>query len=157
MAGALPNFREMADRSSLEEEAPPSPLLEKLFTDAILSLTLMSKAKAIRLQPESSRQKPGATPPPPAHGPEEWLQREWDQCVNNRTRLLVVKKAQEEVNKMRFGGVKSERYAGTLDWKMAVAQDPRKSTVVAQIYGISASYVRTLRKRYGTSGSSGTP
>lgn len=145
------------ETSPIDLPSSPSPLLVKLFEEAILSLMLMSKAKAIRLESESARAKPGTTAPPPSSGPEDALQDQWERCLNNRQRLVVLKRAQKAVQRARYGGTKSERFAGTLDWKIAVARDPRPAPVIANVYGISPSYVRTLRGRYGArSGPSGS-
>ena len=134
-----------SDYLDLPSRAPVS--LNRLAEERLRELSLMTGAQ--RAGPiggnESARQKPGSVPPKGARDDVGAFRRQYAEATTNRGRLSVLRAVQDRINMMRYAP-SAEKVRGTLDWKVAIATDPRPSHVVGSQYHISGSYVRVLRK-----------
>lgn len=112
---------------------------------ALSSIELLSSVKAASVSADIAHLKPSSSIPTGTGADLAALLRaKFNRCDSDYSRLLVLKDAQQIVSTTRYAPDKAYR-RGTLEWKLAIAQDERISVEVACAYGVSSSYVRALR------------
>lgn len=133
------------DLQALKKPSLPPPLLDRALKDVLVKLRMLSSVRAARLGSETARLKPGSSPPRGSgKDVSAWLHRRYKAADNNYDRLLVIKEAQAVLREGLYS-VERAHIRGTLEWKLALARDPRISVEVAVAWGVSSSYVRQLR------------
>lgn len=139
------------DREKLQRPSPAPSLLDQMMRQVCLELETVSDVRSARLGSESSRLKPGSSPPA-GSGTRlaEVMRKRYEKQRNNWDRLLTIRAAQRMLEGIRGKETKRRlsQVRGTKQWKRAIANDTRASAVVANERGISASYVRKLRGRH---------
>lgn len=120
-------------------------MLDRAIAQVCNSLATVSYVRAVRLNSETARLKPGSSPPE-GEGKElaHFFRELYSAAKCNWDRMLVIKDAQTALRQVRYSPEKA-LVRGTREWKVAVATDQRISVEVACTWGVSSSYVRQLR------------
>lgn len=74
------------------------------------------------------------------------LVRDYGRCLGDDSRRRVIKEALDEITHALYAPDNSKR-KGTVEWKQALANDPRPSRAVAEIYRIDHRTVLQYRKK----------
>lgn len=96
----------------------------------------------------SGHQKPGSKPPAPVDRDVMRLELRWDNSRTNTVRRAILADSLE-VLALYMHKPHPDTKPGTLEWKQAIADDPRPSRMVAKMYGVSHATVCEYRKRMG--------
>jgi hypothetical protein len=126
----------------------PSARCTALFKQALLELSCISEVAAAHVGAETARLRPLSSIPKGSRGAlTTSLERKWARCTSEYERLLVIREAQQAIRSARHKP-SDALIRGTSDWKLAIAQDLRPSTEVAEAYDVSSSYVRKIKGRF---------
>jgi hypothetical protein len=127
----------------LEQLSPAE--LEARMRQILSELAVTAEAAGVKLGDIIHGGEPDRSP----HGPRctlaEYHGRRWRRARSHEARCEALTAAQEALINAHHAPRRS-LVAGTLEWRVAIARDPRRAEVVAQVYGVSRGHVYYCRK-----------
>ncbi len=119
-----------------------------LFERVMWRYSLVAQAPCASLGNDSTAAKPGSKEPKNPYSPADRLRYHFEACQNDTGRRRVISEALDELGHALRSADHSKR-KGTVEWKQAIANDPRPSREVARIRGLDHRTVLKYRKDQG--------
>lgn len=119
--------------------------LEARMRLTLLKLSVISEASGVRLGDVIHGGTPDRSPRGPHSSIAEYHRRVWRRAHSHEARCEALRGAQSAYIRARYAPRRSN-VPGTLEWRLAIARDPRPAPVVAEVYGVSLRHVYNLRK-----------
>ena len=116
-----------------------------LFERVMMRFSVVAQAPAASVGNESSRAAPDSKVPVDPQSPVARLRYHFYACQNDTARRRVIDEALGELRHALYAADHSKR-KGTVEWKQAIAADPRGSRTVAALRGIDHRTVLKYRK-----------
>jgi hypothetical protein len=116
-----------------------------LFERVMWRYSLVAQAPAASLGNDSAAAKPGSKEPKNPYSPADRLRYHFEACQNDTARRRVIDEALGELRHAVYASDHSKR-RGTVEWKQALANDPRGSRTVAELRDVDHRTVLKYRK-----------
>lgn len=143
--------RALERRPLLDRPSERHPILDALMDEALRRMLLTSDGATVKL---SARIRDGggggsSRPSSGLAGEIENLWEDYSRCRTHRQRLVVIRAAQEAVDRIMYARQADPRLVrGTLEWKQRIAADPRPRRIVAHYFGVSSKTITAARKQF---------
>lgn len=126
-----------------EQQAPVAILWHHVH----VRLVMLAEGTTSSYNGAGAHQKPGSKAPPAVDRDVVDLELRWEGCASDKDRRGVLR---DGIALIRLHRPKAlSRRRDTLEWKQAIANDPRSSRVVAEMYDVSHWTVCDYRKKHG--------
>lgn len=128
-------------------------VLTALLHEALTTIILTADGSAQALVERVTGSKPGTKAPTSTlAGEVDELSRGFAKCRTNRTRLYVIREAQQQAVRLRYSPRADPRFVrGTAEWRERIARDPRPRRVVAEDYRVSSKTITQARREFAVS------
>lgn len=142
----------VARQPLLDKPTDSHPILSQLMDEALCRIILTSDgaAVALRARTTGTRERSQAPSSDLAAIVDE-LDKRFEGCRTHRARLVVIKDAQETADRLRYSPKSEILIRGTVEWRQALANDPRPRRVVAADYRVSSKTITACRKEFAVS------
>lgn len=115
---------------------------------ALMRLSLISDAATTKLGDRVHGGEANRAPKGPRSSMAEYHRRQWRRARSHEARCEALREAEKALINARHAPRRSH-VKGTLEWRLAIARDPRPAPVVAEVYGVSRQHVYRIRAASG--------
>lgn len=119
--------------------------VESSMRRVLMEMTVLSEASGAKLGDVVHGGEPNNAPKGPRSSMADYYGRRWRRARGALSRAEVLAEAQDALINAKYAPMRS-MLVGTLEWRLAIARDPRPARIVANVYGVSMTHVYYLRK-----------
>jgi hypothetical protein len=127
----------------MSEEMSPAELRSRMQL-TLIRMVLISEGKTTKLGDVIHGGDPDRSPRGPRSSMAEYHRRQWRRARSHEARAEALQAAEKALINARYAPRRS-LVSGTLEWRLAIARDPRPAAIVAEVYGVSRGHVYYCR------------